>query len=174
MRIKSGKISFRSILQYMGNSRLLLIILRIGLGLVFIYASIDKVVHPDQFAEIMQDYEILPNLVVNLASIWLAWLEVVLGVCLIAGVWVRAAALMVTGLTIVFIGGLSIAFTRGVGLHCGCFSTDAGETARTWISLWQEGLLLLACVWLTVLSLNNATRRTKGQRQRPVVMRREK
>jgi uncharacterized membrane protein YphA (DoxX/SURF4 family) len=170
MRIKFGKISFRSILQYLGNSRLLLIILRIGLGLVFIYASIDKVVHPDQFAEIMQDYEILPDTVVNLASIWLATLEVVLGVCLIAGVWVGAAALMVTGLTVVFIGGLSIAFIRGVGLHCGCFSTDAGEAARTWISLWQEGLILLACVWLTVLTLNDATRGTKELGQRPVVM----
>ena len=147
-----------------------LVILRIGLGLVFIYASLDKVIHPDQLAEIMQDYEILPNAVVNLASLWLAWLEVVLGVCLIAGVWVRAAALMVTGLTIIFIGGLSIAFTRGVGLHCGCFSTDAGEVPRTWISLWQEGLILLACVWLTVLTLNDATRGTKELGQRPVVM----
>jgi len=170
MRIKSGKISFRSILQYRGNSRLLLIILRIGVGLVFIYASIDKVVHPDQFAEIMQDYEILPNLVVNLASLCLAWLEVVLGVCLIAGVWVRASALMVTGLTVVFIGGLSIAFTRGVGLHCGCLSTDPGGAARTWISLWQEGLLLLACVWLTVVTLNYAARGTREPEQRPVVM----
>jgi len=135
-----------------------------GLGLVFIYASVDKVVHPDQFAEIMQDYEILPNAVVNLASLWLAWLEAVLGVCLIAGVWVRAAALMVTGLTVIFIGGLSTALTRGVGLHCGW------GAARTWISLWQEGLILLACVWLTVLTLNDATRGTKGPGQRPVVM----
>jgi len=88
MRIKLGRISLRSILQGLGTSRPLLIILRIALGLVFIYASLDKVVHPDQFAEIMQDYEILPNAVVNLASLWLAWLEAVLGVCLIAGVWV--------------------------------------------------------------------------------------
>ena len=170
MRIKLGQISFRSILQYLSNSRLLLIILRIGLGLVFIYASIDKVIHTDRFAEIMQDYEIIPDMVVNLASLWLAWLEVVLGVCLIAGVWVRAAALLVTGLMVIFIGGLSIAFTRGVGLHCGCFSTDAGEAARTWISLWQEGLLLLGCVWLSVLTLNNANRRTKEPGQRPVVV----
>jgi cobalt-zinc-cadmium efflux system protein len=170
MRIRLGRISLRNILQGLGTSRPLLITLRMGLGLVFIYASVDKVVHPDQFAEIMQDYEILPNAVVNLASLWLAWLEAVLGVCLIAGVWVRAAALMVTGLTVIFIGGLSTALTRGVGLHCGCFSTAAGGAARTWISLWQEGLILLACVWLTVLTLNDATRGTKGPGQRPVVM----
>jgi len=162
--------SFRSILPYLGRSRALLIVLRIVLGLVFIYASIDKVVHPDQFAEIMQDYEILPNAVVNLAALWLAWIEVVLGVCLIAGVWVRAAALMVTGLTAVFIGGLAIAFTRGVGLHCGCFSTDPGGEARTWISLWQEGLLLLACVWLTILAVSDSRRVTTEPGQKPPVI----
>jgi uncharacterized membrane protein YphA (DoxX/SURF4 family) len=124
--------------------------LRIGIGLVFIYASIDKVVHPDQFAEIMQDYEILPKTAVNGAALWLAWLEVAVGILLIVGVWVRTAALTATGLTAVFIGGISIALTRGIALHCGCFSTDPGGEARTWLSLWQEILLLLACLWLTV------------------------
>ena len=170
MRIKPVQMSFRSILRYLGRSRPLLIVLRIVLGLVFIYASIDKVVHPDQFAEIMQDYEILPNAVVNLAALWLAWIEVVLGVCLIAGVWVKATALMVTGLTVVFIGGLAIALTRGVGLHCGCFSTDPGGDARTWISLWQEGLLLLACVWLTILAVSDGTRVTTEPGQKPLVI----
>lgn len=159
MSIKAPRMSFRSILHYLGNSRSLLTMLRIGVGLVFIYASIDKVVQPDQFAEIMEDYGIVPNAVVNLAALWLAWIEVVLGVCLIAGVWVKAAALMVTGLAVTFIVGLSIAFTHGVGVHCGCFSTDPGGAARTWISLWQEGLLLLACVWLTVLAVRDGTRK---------------
>ena len=164
MRIKLGRMSFRNIMQYLSTGRAVRIILRIGLGFVFIYASIDKVIHPDQFAEIMMDYEILPHVVVNLSALWLAWLEVVLGVCLITGVWVRASALMVTGLTVIFIGGLSIAFTRGVGLHCGCFSTESGGAVRTWTSLWQEGLLLLACVWLMVMSLHNDAQKIKEPR----------
>ena len=141
--------SIRSVWQRLGASRAVPLALRIGIGLVFVYASIDKVVHPDQFAEVLKDYEILPKTVVNGAALWLAWLEVGLGVLLIAGAWVRAAALMVTGLTVIFIGGISIALTRGVGLHCGCFSTNPGGDVRTWASLWQEGLLLLGCLSLT-------------------------
>jgi len=148
--------SIRNVWRRLRTSRAVPLALRIGIGLVFIYASLDKVVHPDQFAEIMQDYELLPKTAVNAAALWLAWLEVVLGILLIAGVWVRPAALMVTGLTVIFIGGLAVALTRGIGLHCGCFSTDPGGEVRTWASLWQEGLLLLACLWLTVQAFGEA------------------
>jgi len=151
MGAEPWRVSVLSLWARLRASRALLLALRIGIGLVFLYASVDKVVHPDQFAEIMQDYEILPKTVVNGAALWLAWLEVVLGICLILGAWLRAATLMATGLTVLFLGGLSIALSRGVGLHCGCFSTDpGGRDVRTWISLWQEGLLLLACLWLTL------------------------
>jgi len=146
---KLAPVSTGTVHHWLRTSRAVPLGLRVGIGVVFVYASIDKVVHPDQFAEIMKDYELLPKAVVNAAALWLAWLEVVLGVFLIAGVWVRAAALMVTALTVIFIGGVSVALTRGIGLHCGCFSTDPGGDARTWASLWQEGLLLLACLWLT-------------------------
>jgi len=138
------------------TSRAVLLALRIGIGLVFL--SVDKVVHPDQFAEIMQDYEVLPKAAVNGAAQWLAWLEVVLGLCLLLGAWLRAAALMATGLTVLFLGGLSLALTRGIGLHCGCFSTDPGGEVRTWTSLWQEGLLLLGCLSLTALAFAGPTR----------------
>ena len=154
--------SIRNVWPGLRTSRAVPLALRIGIGLVFVYASIEKVIHPDQFAEIMQDYEILPKTAVNGAALWLAWLEVVLGILLIASVWVRAAALMVTGLTVIFIGGLSIALTRGIGVHCGCFSTDPGGDARTWASLWQEGLLLLGCLWLTVQAFGDTTRGMEG------------
>ena len=157
MSTESGRVCIRSVRQWLRTSRAVPLGLRIGIGLVFVYASIDKVIHPDQFAEVMTDYEILPEAVVNGAALWLGWLEVVLGVLLIAGAWVRAASLMVTALTVVFIGGVSVALTRGIGLHCGCFSTDPGGDARTWASLWQEGLLLLGCLWLTVQAFRGAT-----------------
>ena len=152
------QVPFRGLRTRLRTGRAVLLALRIGIGLVFLYASVDKVVHPDQFAEIMQDYEILPKTVVNGAALWLAWLEVVLGLCLLLGAWPRAAALMATGLTVLFLGGLSLALTRGIGLHCGCFSTDPGGEVRTWISLWQEGLLLLGCLSLTALAFAGPTR----------------
>jgi uncharacterized membrane protein YphA (DoxX/SURF4 family) len=164
VRSEFMRISVRSVCCRPPTTRTVHIALRIGIGLVFVYASLDKVIHPDQFAEVMQDYEILPKTVVSGAALWLAWLEVVVGILLTAGVWVRAAGLMVTGLTVVFIGGISIALTRGIGLHCGCFSTDPGGEARTWVSLWQEGLLLLACLWLTVRTFADAIKGTEDRR----------
>lgn len=157
-------IPIRSVCHHLATTGSVYVALRIGIGVIFTYASVDKVLHPDQFAEIMQDYEILPKMVVNGAALWLAWLEALVGILLIVGVWVRAAGLMVTGLMVVFIVGMSIALTRGIGLHCGCFSTDPGGQARTWLSLWQEGLLLLACLWLTVQTFGDTIRGAEDAR----------
>ena len=138
------------LLHWLRHKRYAALALRLVVGLIFLCASLDKVVHPDRFAELMQDYDLLPRSAVNLAAVWLAWLEVVVGLMLVAGVWVRTAALLTLGLTGLFLGALAVALTRGVNLHCGCFSTDASGSPRAWASLWREGLLLLACVALLI------------------------
>jgi uncharacterized membrane protein YphA (DoxX/SURF4 family) len=127
------------------------IVLRLIVGGIFLYAAYDKVIHPGQFAEILMDYEALPLGAVNLVALWLPMLEVMVGLALIVGLWVRANALLASGLMAVFIVGIAQALGRGVGLHCGCFSTSPGGEARTWISLWEEGLLVGGCVALWVL-----------------------
>jgi len=144
--------------------------LRLVIGGIFVYASIDKLAHPDQFAEIIQDYEILPWAVINVAAIWLPCLELIVGLSAIFGVWMKASALVLTGLTTMFIAAIAFALVRGVGLHCGCFSTSAsGEEARTWTSLWQEAALLLGCLWLAAAAFRpsslNASRTSDGLRR---------
>lgn len=135
-----------------------MLVLRLVIGGIFVYASIDKLLHPDQFAEVIQDYEILPWAAVNVAAVWLPWLELIVGLSVIAGVWLTASSLVVTGLTAMFIAAIAFALGRGVALHCGCFSTSAGgESARTWTSLWEEGALLLGCLWLTAAALRSSS-----------------
>lgn len=99
------------------------------------------------------DYEIMPWEIVNLAAIWLPWVELVGGVFLIAGIWVRAASLLFFLLCTIFVAGISYALKRGILLHCGCFSTDVADFPRTWQSVWQEVLLLFGCLWLWVTTL---------------------
>jgi putative oxidoreductase len=123
--------------------------LRLILGGVFIYAAWDKLIHPDYFAENIMDYEMVPKSLVNLMAVWLPALELVLGICLVAGFWTQAVALLLGGLCAVFIGAIAVALLRGIPLHaCGCFSTEAGTGLRDWLSLWQEGLILVACAFL--------------------------
>ena len=128
-------------------------LLRIIIGSIFIYASFDKIIHPDRFAEIIWNYKILPWSLINISAIWLPCLELIVGVLVIGGIWVRISSFLLIGLMVLFIGGISYSLARGVSLHCGCFSTDSSSAARSWISLWQEGLLLVGCVWLWATTL---------------------
>ncbi|MGB6376886.1 MAG: MauE/DoxX family redox-associated membrane protein, partial [Syntrophobacteria bacterium] len=47
------------------------LVLRMVLGCVFIYASLDKIRHPDLFAEAVYNYQLLPEVAVNLVAICL-------------------------------------------------------------------------------------------------------
>lgn len=125
------------------------LILRFVLGGIFVYAAWDKLIHPDYFAENILDYEIVPMSLVNPMAVWLPILEVVLGLCLLAGFWTRSVSLLLVGLCAIFIGAIAVTLLRGIPLHaCGCFSTEVGTGLRGWLSLWQEGLILIACVVL--------------------------
>ncbi len=100
---------------------------RLFMGGVFLYASYDKILKPAAFAEAVYNYQILPEAAVNLAALVLPWLELLLGICLVAGVWLPGATLISTGLMTVFIAALVYNKIRGLDIHCGCFSTKTTE-----------------------------------------------
>jgi len=138
-------------------------VLRLFLGAVFLYASFDKILNPESFAKAVYNYQILPDIAVNLAALWLPWLELLLGICLIAGVWLPGATLMSTGLLTVFIGALVFNLIRGLDIHCGCFSTEATEgPADIWTVLRDGGFLALALLLTVyVFSLGGRSRDRK-------------
>jgi len=92
-----------------------------------VYASYDKILHPQAFAESVFNYLILPDAWVNLVALALPWLELLLGLCLIFGVWLPGATVAATGLLVVFLGLLAFNEIRGLDIHCGCFSTETTE-----------------------------------------------
>jgi hypothetical protein len=53
----------------------------------------------------------------------LPWLELILGLCLLAGAWLPGAVLMVNGLLIIFLAAFGFNLARGLDVYCGCFST---------------------------------------------------
>jgi uncharacterized membrane protein YphA (DoxX/SURF4 family) len=98
---------------------------RILMGIVFLYASYDKILKPQAFAQAVFNYQILPDSAVNIAALVLPWLELLLGLCLLAGFWLPGATMLSTGLLAVFIGALVFNQVRGLDVHCGCFSTES-------------------------------------------------
>lgn len=100
-------------------------LIRLAIGIVFVYAAISKISHPDQFARIIYNYHILPGGVLNLFALFLPWVEILCGLMLITGFWHKSATVILTGMTVVFIIALSTALIRGVNIECGCFSTTS-------------------------------------------------
>jgi hypothetical protein len=60
-------------------------------------------------------------------------LEIAVGLALLAGIYVRTAAIAAAVLLVVFLAGVSSAWARGLQIDCGCFGdggvVPAGETA---------------------------------------------
>jgi len=108
------------------------LIFRIILGVVFIYASYNKILDPVSFSDNIHNYHITDNLIgiENLAALIIPWLELIVGVFLIFGVFLEGATSITIGLYIFFVIILSQAVYRGIDVHCGCFKTeaDAGVT----------------------------------------------
>lgn len=121
------------------------------LGAVFLLASYDKILHPQAFAQTVYNYQILPDGLVNLAAMILPWLELLLGVCLLGGVWLPGATAVSTALLALFIGALVYNQIRGLDIHCGCFSSESTDgPAGLWTVARDLGFLF-SSVGLSVL-----------------------
>ena len=129
--------------------RIALIIARLVMAGIFIYASIDKIANPAAFAKDVYNYQILPDFMINLTALILPWFELFLGLCLIAGIWLPGAVITVNGLLIVFMASLIFNLARGLDVNCGCFSTgsDAPAMSAGWYLL-RDVLFLAVGVFL--------------------------
>ncbi|MEN6438104.1 MAG: MauE/DoxX family redox-associated membrane protein [Syntrophobacter sp.] len=132
------------------RGKYLLICTRIGLGSIFIAASVLKIVHPAEFAQIIHNYQILPDSMVNLTAIILPWLEALLGVLILFGIWLPGAAVVSNLLLLAFFSALMFNLARGLNIHCGCFTTSVTGTPQTaWYIVRDSFFLLLGLGLLT-------------------------
>jgi uncharacterized membrane protein YphA (DoxX/SURF4 family) len=118
-------------------------VLRVGLGVVFIWASWEKIADPAAFARVVQNYQILPPALVNPTALFLPWVEAVCGVCLITGVLARGSLLVFNGLMAVFTLALSWNALRGVDTDCGCFSVAVQADKGRYLEYILRDLALL-------------------------------
>ena len=106
------------------------LIFRFILGVIFIYASYSKILDPVAFSNNIHNYHFTPTFVENLLALIIPWIELIVGVFLIIGVFLEGTISITIGMLIFFIFILSQAVFRGIDVHCGCFKTeaDAGTT----------------------------------------------
>ena len=81
------------------SNKWLILAIRLILGITFIWASIDKIANPGGFALSIYNYRMLPHETINLMAIVMPWLELVTGILIIVGVFMRGSAFWI-GLTV--------------------------------------------------------------------------
>ena len=142
--------------------RAVTVLLRVALGAIFVYAAWTKLVHvqfrpffmeltPWQlFAMEVNGYELLPLKAVELVARTLPWFELVVGLLLITGYWLRTAAAATALLLGGFFALMIRAYAKGMEIPCGC---SGPNDIISWKTLLRDGSLLAAAMALVVLSL---------------------
>jgi uncharacterized membrane protein YphA (DoxX/SURF4 family) len=142
---------------------------RLGLAAVFLVSGVLKAIDPDGTYVAVRAYDVLPKAAVAVVAGVLPWLEIALGLLLLAGLATRAVAVAGAGLLLVFVAGVTQAWARGLSIDCGCFGgggvVDPGETAYGRELLRDAGFLLLAG-WLIVRPRTLGVLRLSRQKER--------
>jgi uncharacterized membrane protein YphA (DoxX/SURF4 family) len=155
------------IFRFLFDNPYLSFILRLALGGVFIYASLDKIAHPAAFAQAIANYRLLPSPLVNIPAIALPWIEIIAGVLLILGVFIPGISLVFLAMLIVFLGAMYSTIVRGLDISCGCFTTAPTAERIDFSYLLRDFLCLLAAVQVYVSPRSWAALSSLFARRRP-------
>ena len=130
---------------------------RLLLGMIFLLASVNKILHPADFARIVYNYQILPDVLVNLTAVFLPWVEIVLGFLLIFGLWMPGAIAISNFLLLTFFCSLIFNAARGLDIHCGCFSTSTKIFTSTTRQILRDIVFLVISfyLFLKIIVLSN-------------------
>jgi uncharacterized membrane protein YphA (DoxX/SURF4 family) len=123
-------------------------VVRALLGVVFLVAGALKLPDPAAAERAVRAYQLLPESLVGPVAFGLPVVEIAVGLALLVGVAVRAAALGAALMLVVYLVGIVSAWARGLQIDCGCFSSggavEAGQTAYPWDVARDLALLVLA------------------------------
>ncbi len=132
--------------KFLANKYLLLLS-RLILGFIFIYAGMEKISDPEGFAKAINNYKLLPFSFANMAALILPWIEVIVGILLIFGIKVKENAFIISSLLCIFIIAIAISLFRGLNIDCSCFGTVGGSKVGV-EKLLENSLLMLLGIQL--------------------------
>lgn len=137
--------------------RLLLLVCRLAVAALFLFAAYQKLFAPEsgpqKFAMSINSFKILPEHLVLLATGVIPWIEVLCGLLLIAGLWTRAAATLLSVMLIAFTIAVASVLLRNMSLTCGCFgkfSLLCPHDKMTWCKVGENALILLPTLLVAV------------------------
>jgi len=104
------------------------VFLRFGFGLLLIFSSYSKIIHPWEFSIDIENYRIVGEGISRLVAVWLPYLELILAILLITGIWINAAVVINYLLMQLFFLLVLQAYIRRLDINCGCFNPGGDAT----------------------------------------------
>lgn len=141
----------------------LLIVLRLFVGVVFLYAGVLKIQAPQAFADSIASFQMVPYQLIGVIALTLPIMEIVTGVALVVGPFQRLAAFAGLVMALVFGVALGSAILRGLEVDCGCFGGAEPSALKTWISFGRDLVLFGATLCIYYRGSNDDDRRQFGQ-----------
>jgi uncharacterized membrane protein YphA (DoxX/SURF4 family) len=121
---------------------------------VWMVAGALKIPDPQSSVQAVQAYQVLPADLARTVGYGLPVIEVVLGLCLLVGLFVRPASVISAGLLVLFIAAITSVWARGINIDCGCFGgggTVSASQTNYPVEIARDSVLLalsLMMVWL--------------------------
>lgn len=122
----------------------ILLVLRLGLAAVFLFAGALKVADPRAFSDSVATFRLLPTSLITLVAVSLPMLEIMLGAMLFWPRLARPAALGILLLSLSFTAALISGWLRGLPIDCGCFGQGNWSTQPTLLLLRNTLLVVVA------------------------------
>lgn len=148
--------------RWQKSAHLVLLVVRVGLGCIFIASSLSKIRQPYDFLGSIYGFELVGPKMGILVAMVLPWLELFVGICLVGGVLLGGALLVSIAMGAMFTFVVGSAIYRGLDISCGCFN-PADTSAIGYSTLIRAVVILFAAIAAYLLIL---TTRQAGSRGR--------
>lgn len=127
--------------------------LRLALGGYFAWSGWTKVFRTglDEFTRAVGNYKIVYAPWDAVVAYTIPWVEMVVGACLILGLWKRGALLTLAGLVAFFAVGVGHAWSKGLNIACGCHGNPDGSPMNYTMKFVEFGgywLAILVIWWI--------------------------
>jgi uncharacterized membrane protein YphA (DoxX/SURF4 family) len=136
--------------------RPVLLAIRIVLGAVFVYGGYVKLRAPwPLFGMAIDSYHLVPLRYIEPLARTIPWFEVVVGLLLIFGRFMRISTATVSLTLAIFFAAMLHAFLNHQEIDCGCFGP--GDPISKW-TLLRDGSMLAGSLFLTWMALRSPRR----------------
>ncbi|HVA88781.1 MAG TPA: MauE/DoxX family redox-associated membrane protein [Chloroflexota bacterium] len=140
------------------RARTIALAFRLFLAVVFLIAGGSKLAHANLFVTTVQGYKMLPDSLVRPFGLALPWIETLLALYLLVGLFTRLAAVATSALIVMFLLALGVQLAHGHTGDCGCVvgidnpvitAFVGGANIGPW-DLVRDSILLLMAAFVAI------------------------